>query len=436
MRHRVVALAFAVTLAAAAADWPEWRGRGRRGVWEETGLLPAFPKQGLQIKWRTPIGGGFSGPAVAAGRVFVTDFRPASRHRGAERILCLDERTGDVIWAREWEADYTGIQMTYATGPRATPTVDGELVYALGAAGRLVCLRTADGAVVWERDYVRDFGLRLPVWGVAAAPLVYRDRLICLVGGAPDAGVVAVDKRSGRERWRASGAGPEPGYSQPLLVEYGGATQAIVWHSAAVSSFDPMTGRQYWNQPFRIHLNLPVATPVHSGPRLLVSSFFNGSLMMELARDRPAARLAWKGRSDSEIRTDGLHALITTPVIDGDYIYGICSYGQLRCLRADTGARVWETLAVTGEQARWAAAFIVRNGDRYFINNDAGELIIAKLSPQGYQEISRTGLIKPTSRSGNRRKAGAVNWSHPAYANRHIFARNDEEILCASLAAN
>jgi outer membrane protein assembly factor BamB len=122
-----------------------------------------------------------------------------------------------------------------------------------------------------------------------------------------------------------------------------------------------------------------------------------------------------------------------TPVFEGDYVYGVCSYGQFRCVDARSGARVWETLEVTGEKARWATAMIVRNRDRYFINNDRGELIIARLSPDGYREIDRTALIKPTTPSGNRRQAGAVHWSHPAYANRRIYIRNDEEILAAVL---
>ena len=138
-------------------------------------------------------------------------------------------------------------------------------------------------------------------------------------------------------------------------------------------------------------------------------------------------------KSDSEITTDGLHAVVTTPIIDGDYVYGLCSYGQFRCLRAATGERVWETQAVTVERARWASGQIVRHGDRYFINNDRGDLIIARFTPGGYQEIDRTMLLKPTSAPGNRRALETVNWSHPAYANRSVYARNDEELLCASL---
>ena len=178
-------------------------------------------------------------------------------------------------------------------------------------------------------------------------------------------------------------------------------------------------------------MGMTLATPVLSGSRLLVSSFYNGSMLLELLGRRSA--VTWKGKSDSEIDTDGLHAVVNTPVIDGDYIYGICSYGQFRCLKLKTGERVWETLDVTKEKARWASGFIVRHGDRYFINNDRGELIIAKLSPKGYQEISRTEAHQADLKSRKPARARSVNWSHPAYANRHIITRNDEEIISVSL---
>jgi outer membrane protein assembly factor BamB len=122
-----------------------------------------------------------------------------------------------------------------------------------------------------------------------------------------------------------------------------------------------------------------------------------------------------------------------TPVIRDGYIYGVCSYGQLRCLDAKTGQRIWETQEVTKEKARWANAFITRNGERYFINNDRGELILAEFSPKGYKEIGRTQIIKPTTAGGGKRELGAVNWTLPAYANGHILIRNDEEIIRYSL---
>ena len=412
-----------------AEDWPEWRGKGRAGIWTESGILDKFPEKGLTPVWRTPLHGGFAGPAVAAGRVFVTDFKRSSGKKGMERALCLDEKSGKILWTREWDADYQGI--SYDTGPRATPTVDGDRVYIVGGSGTLLCLNARTGDVIWRKDYVKDYRMQMPTWGIASAPLVDGDRLIAIVGGQPDAKVIAFDKMTGKEIWRALPSDSEQGYSQPVIVAARGTRQLIIWDPTAVVALDPATGKTYWQHPFRINLSLTLATPVFDGSRLLVSSFYNGSMLLDLAKEK--ASVIWKGQSNSEINTDGLHAVVNTPVIDGHYIYGICSYGQFRCLNLKTGERIWETMEVTKEKARWASGFIVRHGDRYFINNDRGELIIAKLSAQGYQEISRTQLIKPTSNPGNRRELGAVNWSHPAYANRHIVARNDEEIISVSL---
>ena len=426
---RYLIAAMCILIPAFAADWPEWRGKGRIGIWNESGILDRFPEKGLTPLWRTPIHAGFAGPAVAAGRVFVTDFEATSGLKGTERVLCLDEKSGKILWNRTWEADYGKI--SYPIGPRATPTVDGDRVYVLGATGILLCLKTQTGDVVWQKNYAKDYGMQMPTWGITSAPLVDGDRLIAIVGGQPDSKVMAFDKMTGKEIWRALPSDSEQGYCQPVIFDVGGVRQLIIWHPAALVSLDPATGKVYWQQPFRINMGMTLATPVLSGNHLLVSSFYNGSMLLELTRE--GAKLLWKGKSDSEINTDGLHAVINTPVIAGDYIYGICSYGQFRCLNLKTGERVWETMDVTKEKARWASGLIVRQGDRYFINNDRGELIIAKLSPQGYQEISRTQLIKPTTNSGNRRELGAVNWSHPAYANRRVVARNDEEIISISL---
>jgi outer membrane protein assembly factor BamB len=422
-------LAFLLAPPVTAEDWPEWRGKGRLGVWTEDGILETFPAQGLTPAWRTPLNAGFAGPAVAAGRVFVTDFKKSVGLKGTERAMALDEKSGKILWTREWPADYKGIG--YAYGPRATPTVDGDRVYFVGGAGVLLCLNAATGAVIWQKDYVKDYQTDMPGWGITSAPVIYGRLAIAIVGGKPDAKVVAFDKLTGKELWRSLESTSEQGYAQPVILEAGGVRQLIIWHPKAVASLNPEDGSVYWEHEFNIHMGMTLATPVLSGSRLLVSSFYNGSMLLELSGRRSA--VTWKGKSQSEIDTDGLHAVVNTPVIDGDYIYGICSYGQFRCLRLKTGERVWETLDVTKEKARWASGFIVRHGDRYFINNDRGELIIAKLSPKAYQEISRTDLIKPTSNPGNRRALGAVNWTHPAYVNRHIITRNDEEIISVSL---
>ena len=426
-----------------ADDWSQWRGADRLGVWRETGIVEELPDE-LVFTWRTPLGSGYSGPAVAGGRVFISDWRedPESRTLdGIERALALDEETGDVLWTHEWPTSYRMLMLSYAIGPRATPTVDGNRVYVVGATGRLFCLDVGSGAVRWQKDFVAEYDTSVPTWGITSAPLVDGDRLITVVGGKPDALVVAFDKHTGEEIWRALPVAAEMGYTQPVIYEAGGVRQLIIWHSTALASLDPATGDEYWQQPWHVSMGLTVVTPVKSDDYLFVSQFFNGSMMVRLNRDRPDATMLWQGNSRSELpdQTEGLHALVTTPVVSGDHIYGVGSYGELRGLDARTGARVWMSPDMTA-QVRWGSAHIVQHGDRYFVNTDDGFLVIARFTPEGYAELDRTKLIEPTSGSGTRTPHGRiaerlVNWPHPAYANRHVVQRNDREIVRASLDA-
>jgi outer membrane protein assembly factor BamB len=419
---------------APAADWPEWRGEGRRGVWTESGILERFPETGLMFSWKTPIGEGYAGPAVAAGRVFVTDFQRSEGIRGTERALALDERSGQILWKHEWPVDYAGTQPAWASGPRATPTVDRERVHVVGTMGRLACLEAATGKLVWQRDLVADYGATVPNWGVASSPLVWGELLITLVGGKNGATVVAFDVKTGAERWRALSAEGDPGYASPILVRAGDREQVVVWHPLAIHGLDPRDGRVLWSHPFEVSMAMTVATPVFDRDRLLVSAFFDGSVMLRLSAEK--AELLWqqRGKNEEPAETRALHALITTPVLDGGHVYGIDSYGELRGLDAASGERLWESLDLVGEKARWASGMIVRNGDRYLVNTDRGDLVLARLTPQGYAELDRTQLIEPTSKGGGQRERGAVLWSHPAYANRHVVVRNDREIVRASLA--
>jgi outer membrane protein assembly factor BamB len=410
-----------------AEDWPEWRGAGRRGVWNETGLVDKFLQPTLTPVWRTAINAGYAGPAVAGGRVFVTDARRVSGSRMVQRALALDERTGQILWTREWNANYAGLEAVFAVGPRATPTVDGNRVYVLGTMGNLLALDVSDGRVLWQKDFVADLNGSIPSWGMTAAPLVDGDRLICLAGGEPNGKVIAFDKLTGVEMWRALSSDWEPGYNQPIIIEAARTRQLIIWHPRAISALDPSTGKVYWEIPFEVDLGMTVPTPVQSGEYLLVSSIYNSARMIKLDQTRPAASLLWRGDNES------ISALITTPVIDGKYIYGM-SGGELAAWDLDTGHRVWRSRSLIPQRTAFSTAFIVRNGDRYLINTETGDLVIARLSPAGYEEISRTHLVDPTHPNARRQDLGPVHWSHPAYANKHVIVRNDKEILRASLA--
>lgn len=435
---------FSALASARADDWPQWLGPRRDGVWRESGILEKFPEGGPKLRWRVPIGAGYSGPAVADGRVYVMDrvlpdgvappknaFARATV-QGKERVLCLDEKTGNVLWKKEYDCPY---QISYPLGPRVTPTVGGGKVYALGAMGHLFCLDAKTGRVHWTKHFPEDYQARIPQWGFAAHPLLDGDKLICLVGGEGTV-AVAFHKDTGKELWRALSA-QEPGYCPPVIVEAGGKRQLIIWHPESVNALDPETGQRYWSQRFPVKAGLTVPTPRQAGDRLFVTSFYNGSMMLKLDADKPAAALMWKGKGRGEMpnKTDGLHSIMPTPFLRAGFIYGVCSFGELRCLKADTGERVWMTLKATGDRTepdeRWANAFLVAQGDRFFLFNEKGDLIIARLTPKGYDEISRAHVIDPSNRMPGR----PVVWSHPAFANRSAYVRNDKEIVCVSLAA-
>ena len=260
---------------------------------------------------------------------------------GAERLVALDEQTGALLWTQEWPATYRNLHAKFATGPRATPAVDGDRIFVVGAAGTILCLDVRTGAVLWQVDTTAAYGATVPVYGFSASPLVDGERLIVLVGGEPDALVVAFDTGTGEEVWRALPLLSEAGYSAPLIHEVGGVRQLILWHPLGISSLDPATGEVYWQHDWEIPSGMTVATPVVNGPYLAVTHFRRGSLMLQLDQDRPGARELWRGRSRSELpgQTDGLHALITTPLIIGDYLYGVGSYGELavpRCAHRRT----------------------------------------------------------------------------------------------------
>jgi outer membrane protein assembly factor BamB len=427
------------TFSVRADDWPQWLGPDRDSIWRETNVLSEFPAGGPKLIWKAPVGGGYSGPAVANGKVFVTDrVLAASAHNpsdpfqkgtipGSERTLCFNESDGKLLWKHEYDCDYT---MSYPAGPRASPLVHDGKVYTLGAEGNLNCLDSKSGKALWFHDFKKDFYVKTPMWGFAGNPLLDGDHLVCLVG-AENGTVMAFDRNTGKELWRALNS-KEPGYSSPMIAKIGGRRVVIAWTPEGVNGMVPETGKVLWSEPFASRMGLSVATPRQYKDDVFVSSFYSGSLMIDAASAPP--KVLWKTLKPSEKNTTHLNAILSTPFIDKGYIYGVCSYGQLRCLKADTGERVWETFKATtgGEELRWANAFIVKNGDRFFLFNEKGDLIIARLTPKGYDEISRAHLIEPTNPDAGRN----VVWTHPAYANQHVYVRNDKELACFDLSKN
>jgi WD40 repeat protein len=415
-------LAIALAAEVCGDDWPQWRGPNRDGVWHETGIVTAIPEAGLPVKWRARVLNGWSGPAVAQGRVFVTDHNYKSRPE-VERVLCFDEATGQQLWLHEYPCPYGN--MEYGNGPRATPAVHDGLVYTLGTMGHLVCLDATTGAVVWKKDPARDLDIAMPRYGVSASPLVESDVVIISAGARPNGTVAAFDRKTGAERWRA--LDDRPAYSTPIVIDIGGRRQLIVWTGDNVNSLDPATGELLWRVPFKAAFDpaQATATPVvHDDKLLCLAAWNRGSLMLQLDREKPGAKVLWKTRSNPT-------ASSSTPVFqDAGHIYTIVGDGALCCLNPASGDEIWRTRQPTSE--RFGMAHLIPIGDRCFLLNQQGHLVLARLTPQGYQELGRMPLVEPTA---GYRAGGPVCWANPAFANRHVFARNDRELVCVSLAA-
>ncbi|NBW97428.1 MAG: pyrrolo-quinoline quinone [Planctomycetia bacterium] len=422
-------------------------GPHRDGVWRETGVVTSIPADGLPVKWRVPVNGGYSGPAVAAGRVYLTDYdRPAgplanapndrTELAGRERVLCFDAATGRLIWKHEYDRPYA---ISYASGPRCTPTVADGKVYALGAEGDLLCLDAATGAVAWAKNFGRDYGAPTPIWGFCGHPLVDGDRLFCLVGGAGSV-AVAFDKDTGRELWRAVSAS-ESGYCPPTLVEAAGTRQLLIWDADNLNALEPETGRVLWSQPLKPMYGMSIVSPqvadTKQGRVLFASGIGRVGALFALDAKEPGAKVLWRGEPKSAV-----YCANSTPFIDGDTLYGCdCDTGFLTAVDLATGARLWETGRPTmGERrGKHGTAFLVRHrpagdgaavAERTWLFSETGDLILANLTPTAYEELGRMHLVDPTNECFGR----DVVWSHPAFAGRCVFARNDRELVCVTLA--
>lgn len=430
MRLLTCLLLLSTVTSAMADDWPQWMGAGRDNVWKESGIIESFPEGGPEVVWRTPVAGGYAGPAVADGRVFVTDYVTSDNVKignferreftGTERVLCLSEATGEVLWQHEYPVKYT---VSYPSGPRCTPNVDGDLVYTLGSEGHLFCFQTADGKIVWSKDLKADYETTAALWGYAAHPLIDGDNLITLAGGK-GSHIVALNKRTGEEVWRSS-TSREQGYSPPTIFEQAGVRQLVLCRPDAVSAINPADGSEYWSVPYEATSGSIIMSPIRIGDYLYVAGYSNKSLLLKMDPEKPAVTEVWRDKRNV------ISPVNVQPFAVDNIIYGLDQKGVLRALEIPTGERLWETPEVISKRPQGSGtAFIVQQADRFWLFNELGELIIAELTKDGYREIDRASVIEASNLAFGRE----VVWSMPAFANRHVVIRNDNEIIRVNLA--
>lgn len=413
-----------------AEDWPEYQGAGRRNVWNEKALPDSFTGADLKTLWRAPVGPGYGGPTIAGKWVMVMD-RPDKQH---ERVVCLDRESGKQKWAHTYPCRYERVD--YGYGPRACVTISDGMAFSMGTMGHLHCLKAGTGKVVWAKDLRKGYQVDMPIWGLTSSPLVVDEVVIVQAAAGPEgATVLAFDKSSGKEKWRAFKG--KAGYVSPILIQQGKTPVVVAWTGEQIAGLNPASGEVYWEiptRPTRMPINVPGPALNEEGTKMFLSVFYDGSKMISLDANKPGAKLLWKKVGINERKTKALHCMISPPVFMGDHVYGIDSYGQMRCLDAKTGERIWEDQKAV-PMGRWATVFMVRqaNTDRVWALNELGELILARLTSKGYQEISRAKVIEPLTPL-RQRPGGAVLWVPPAFADGCLYIKNDKELIKVRIA--
>ena len=392
----------------AGEDWPQWRGPRGDGTWNGPKLSEHWPAE-LKLCWRKPIGGGYAGVIVAGDRVLLADRQTTPAE--VDRIICYDARTGDVRWTHTDPVHYG--QLDYGNGPRAAPTVFDGRVYTLGATGKLNCLDLKTGSVRWSANLVSDFDGRMPTWGYAASPVIFRDTVIVHPGSAKGASVVALNRRTGKKVWAS--LSDEATYATPILIEQAGRVQLVCWTPSHIRGLDAASGEPLWELPYEVTYGVSIATPVYHAGLVFVSGYWAGAKAIRLDASGRKASLAWEDE-----RT--LRGLMSQPLCRDGFGYLLDKNFGLTCFEMATGNKLWaDGHRLTARDTNPQATLVwIGDGDRALALNAAGELLLVRLNPKGYTELARSKIIDDT-------------WAHPAYARRCVYARNDHEILCREL---
>lgn len=412
----VSALLCGSILAATATEWPQWRGPNRDGVSGEVGILKEWAASGPKVLWNLPLGEGFSGISVSQGRVY-TMFSKGND----EFIICLNATDGQEIWRFRSDDNYHEGQG--GNGPRATPTIDGDLLFTISAHGKLYALNAGNGEKVWSHDLQRKFGSKMPRWGFSTSPLVDGELLLVEVGGKGEKSIVAFNKNSGDVVW--STHKDKLGYSSPIAITVQGVRQIICFTGTKLVSVSPTDGAIYWQYSWKTGYDVNAATPVFIPPdKVFISSGYDkGAAVLQMRvfvshdddraatdqikenRGRVRIKEIWKNRK--------MKNQFASSVLYDNYLYGFDN-SILKCIEANTGEEQWKTRGL-------GKGTVILADGHLIILSDRGKLALAEATPVGYIEKASAKALS------------GLCWTAPTLAEGKLYMRNEEEMVCLDL---
>ena len=398
-----------------AADWPQWRGPQRDGLSQEKGLLAEWPKDGPKLVWqRTDIGAGYSTPAVVGERIYVL----SNEGTDDEFVQALDAKDGSRVWKTHLGKAGNPEQKPNYAGSRSTPTVEGDVLFALGSDGDLACVETAKGTVRWQKNLRTEFGGKPGIWAYSESPLVDGDKVICSPGGSN--AIVALNKKDGSVIWKcAVPGGDNASYASPIVVEAGGVKQYVQLLEQGLVGVDAKTGAFLWRYDKALSIyKATIPSPVAKGDLVYTGGAGKGGGAVRIKKGDDGKIVAEQIYFSPKLPT-----AIGGAVLVGDLLFGTTGKAML-CSDFKTGEVKWE------ENALGAASLCVADG-RLYLHGENGDVALAEPTAEGYREKGRFTPPAQPKRLSQMEKA----WAYPVVANGKLYIRDQASLWCYEVKA-